>query len=188
MIHEPRHVANLITVLNPTLGSVYEPQRVMTAAVFAEVSIELCMVNICIRFTNSNARLIVCWYWKLPYLVYMMANFVSFAYIIYFRNIQKEIVELKKINFISDNDDDEFPECFYAHWQLINQKCAGDLALVEMLVNSLLGRLVDTSHSVRRLCIRGLGNVASVGAEPVSTNVLVLHIMLVVPPVPFTND
>ena len=52
-------------------------------------------------------------------------------------------------------------------FQLINQKCAGDMALVEMLVNGLLGRLVDNSHIVRKLCIRGLGNVASNGPEQV---------------------
>lgn len=55
--------------------------------------------------------------------------------------------------------------------QLINQKCGGDAALVEMLVNGLLGRLVDTSHVVRKLCIRGLGNVASNGPEQVSAEV-----------------
>ena len=41
------------------------------------------------------------------------------------------------------------------------------MALVEMLVNGLLGRLVDNSHVVRKLCIRGLGNVASNGPEQV---------------------
>ena len=55
----------------------------------------------------------------------------------------------------------------YTLLQLINQKCAGDMALVEMLVNGLLGRLVDNSHVVRKLCIRGLGNVASNGPEQV---------------------
>ena len=58
-------------------------------------------------------------------------------------------------------------------FQLINQKCAGDMALVEMLVNSLLGRLVDNSHVVRKLCIRGLGNVASNGPEQVSLSCFV---------------
>eukprot|EP00058_Branchiostoma_floridae_P019456 XP_002604946.1 hypothetical protein BRAFLDRAFT_77203 [Branchiostoma floridae] len=47
--------------------------------------------------------------------------------------------------------------------ELINQKCVNDLMLVELLVNSMLGRLVDESHIVRMLCIRGLGNIASVG-------------------------
>ena len=41
------------------------------------------------------------------------------------------------------------------------------MALVEMLVNGLLGRLVDNSHVVRKLCIRGLGNVASNGPKQV---------------------
>lgn len=41
------------------------------------------------------------------------------------------------------------------------------MTLVELLMNSLLGRLVDANQVVRMLCIRGLGNVASVGAEQV---------------------
>ena len=36
-----------------------------------------------------------------------------------------------------------------------------------MLINGLLGRLVDSSQVVRKLCIRGLGNVASNGADQV---------------------
>ncbi|XP_064639982.1 maestro heat-like repeat-containing protein family member 1 isoform X2 [Lineus longissimus] len=59
--------------------------------------------------------------------------------------------------------------------ELINQRCSGDMTLVELLMNSLLGRLVDANQVVRMLCIRGLGNVASVGAEQVqkfSTTVL----------------
>ncbi|CAG2193325.1 unnamed protein product [Mytilus edulis] len=45
--------------------------------------------------------------------------------------------------------------------ELINLKCAGNDDMIEMVMNSLLGRLVDSSHMVRMLCIRGLGNVAS---------------------------
>ncbi|XP_013392835.1 maestro heat-like repeat-containing protein family member 1 isoform X1 [Lingula anatina] len=59
--------------------------------------------------------------------------------------------------------------------ELIQQRCAGDLTLVELLMNSLLGRLVDSNHKVRMVCIRGLGNVSSVGSEQVqkfSTTVL----------------
>lgn len=59
-------------------------------------------------------------------------------------------------------------------FQLINQKCMDDADLVELVMNSLLGRLVDSSHKVRMLCIRGLGNIASVGSElvrPVDNNV-----------------
>ncbi|CAH1780505.1 unnamed protein product, partial [Owenia fusiformis] len=51
--------------------------------------------------------------------------------------------------------------------ELINQKCCGDMTLVELLMNSLLGRLVDTNHVVRMLCIRGLGNIASLGHQQV---------------------
>ena len=46
--------------------------------------------------------------------------------------------------------------------QLIDQKCGGKVEVVEVLMNSLLGRLVDTSHVVRKFCIRGLGNISSV--------------------------
>ncbi|XP_056020899.1 maestro heat-like repeat-containing protein family member 1 isoform X2 [Ostrea edulis] len=59
--------------------------------------------------------------------------------------------------------------------ELINQKCMDNADLVELVMNSLLGRLVDSSHKVRMLCIRGLGNIASVGSELVkkySTTVL----------------
>jgi len=82
----PQYVSKLVTVVNPIMGSLYEPQRVMAAALLAE---------------------------------------------------------------------------------LINQKCGGDLELVETLVNSLLGKLVDTCRTVRKYCIRGLGNVASVGPDQV---------------------
>ncbi|WAR11640.1 MROH1-like protein, partial [Mya arenaria] len=59
--------------------------------------------------------------------------------------------------------------------QLIEEKCMGDDNLVELVMNSLLGRLVDSSHVVRQMCIRGLGNIASIGQEQVqhySTTVL----------------
>jgi len=49
--------------------------------------------------------------------------------------------------------------------ELINQRCCGDMHLVELLMNSLLSKLVDPSHHVRQLCIRGLGNMASVGGQ-----------------------
>jgi len=48
-------------------------------------------------------------------------------------------------------------------WQLIGQSCGGDVTLVEMLVNNLLGRMVDSELTVRMLCIRGLGNVSAAG-------------------------
>ncbi|XP_060593728.1 maestro heat-like repeat-containing protein family member 1 [Ruditapes philippinarum] len=59
--------------------------------------------------------------------------------------------------------------------ELVNQKCMGDDNLIELIMNSLLGRLVDSSHVVRQMCIRGLGNVASIGKTQVqhySTTVL----------------
>ena len=34
-------------------------------------------------------------------------------------------------------------------------------------MNSLLGRLIDQSHIVRMLCIRGLGNVSELGSDQV---------------------
>eukprot|EP00794_Sanderia_malayensis_P004075 gene4075-4629_t len=49
--------------------------------------------------------------------------------------------------------------------ELINQRCNGDMQLVELLMNSLLSKLVDPAHIVRRLCIKGLGNVASAGGH-----------------------
>lgn len=36
-------------------------------------------------------------------------------------------------------------------------------------MNSLLSKLVDPCHLVRQLCIRGLGNVASVGGQKLQT-------------------
>lgn len=59
--------------------------------------------------------------------------------------------------------------------ELVNQKCMEDDSLIELVMNSLLGRLVDSSHVVRQMCIRGLGNVASIGKAQVqhySTTVL----------------
>lgn len=56
------------------------------------------------------------------------------------------------------------------HLQLINLKCAGNDDMIEMVMNSLLGRLVDSSHQVRMLCIRGLGNVASNEKQQVNKN------------------
>ena len=35
--YQPQHVSKVITALNPVLSSIYEPQRVMAAAFFAEV-------------------------------------------------------------------------------------------------------------------------------------------------------
>ncbi|XP_038067311.1 maestro heat-like repeat-containing protein family member 1 isoform X2 [Patiria miniata] len=49
--------------------------------------------------------------------------------------------------------------------ELVNQKCAGDMQLVEDIMNNLLGRMVDSCHVVRMLCIRGMGNVASLGPQ-----------------------
>ncbi|KAK3746766.1 hypothetical protein QZH41_013595 [Actinostola sp. cb2023] len=46
--------------------------------------------------------------------------------------------------------------------ELIDQRCGGNVQLVDLLMTSLLGRLVDTSQVVRKYCIRGLGNVSSV--------------------------
>jgi hypothetical protein len=59
--------------------------------------------------------------------------------------------------------------------QLIGRQCGGDVALVEMLTNSLLGRLVDSDLTVRMLCIRGLGNVANSGKEQVTRQILLTN-------------
>eukprot|EP00795_Rhopilema_esculentum_P001016 gene1016-15340_t len=53
--------------------------------------------------------------------------------------------------------------------ELINQRCRGDLQLVELLINSMLSKLVDPCHLVRKLCIKGLGNVSSVGGQKLQT-------------------
>lgn len=46
--------------------------------------------------------------------------------------------------------------------EFINQQCGGDLSHISKLKNGLLTKLVDPCHVVRMLCIRGLGNLASV--------------------------
>ena len=65
--------------------------------------------------------------------------------------------------------------------ELINQQATGVVEqaggegreikkdLVEQLINSLLGRLVDSHYTVRMLCIRGLGNIASHNQRLVQT-------------------
>ena len=59
--------------------------------------------------------------------------------------------------------------------QLIDQKCGGKVAVVEILMNSLLSRLVDSSHVVRKFCIRGLGNISSVEDSQVEYMVRFLY-------------
>lgn len=51
--------------------------------------------------------------------------------------------------------------------ELINQKCGNDHALLELLMNSLIGKLVDPSPVIRMLCIRGLSSIAQFGLEEV---------------------
>jgi len=41
------------------------------------------------------------------------------------------------------------------------------VSLVEMLVNNLLGRMVDSELTVRMLCVRGLGNISTAGPAQV---------------------
>jgi hypothetical protein len=50
----------------------------------------------------------------------------------------------------------------------MNNKCI--VELVELLMNNLLSRLIDPCTSVRTLCIRGLGNISSLGSDEVSLN------------------
>ncbi|KJE96498.1 hypothetical protein CAOG_06818 [Capsaspora owczarzaki ATCC 30864] len=45
--------------------------------------------------------------------------------------------------------------------EFIYNRCAENVNLIEQLMNACLGRLIDDSHVVRKLCIRGLGNVAN---------------------------
>ena len=42
------------------------------------------------------------------------------------------------------------------------------MTLVELLVNNLLSRMVDTELTVRMLCIRGLGNISAAGPDEVN--------------------
>ncbi|XP_067937977.1 maestro heat-like repeat-containing protein family member 1 [Watersipora subatra] len=51
--------------------------------------------------------------------------------------------------------------------QLIHCRCGGNMALVEVLIGSLMGRLVDSCIIVRQRCVKGLGNVADTGIEMV---------------------
>jgi len=44
-----------------------------------------------------------------------------------------------------------------------------------MLVNNLLGRMVDSELTVRMLCIRGLGNVSAAGPALVNYTALPLY-------------
>ena len=135
----------VITALNPVLSSVYAPQRVMAAAFFAEV------------ITLYKATVNVGWI-----LFYSTKHIKAGIMIILGRGDYQHGL----INILTH----KFPyllTCNLILFQLINCKCGGDLALVEMLINGLLGRLVDSSQVVRKLCIRGLGNVASNGADQV---------------------
>lgn len=52
--------------------------------------------------------------------------------------------------------------------ELINHQCI--LSHVEQLMNNLLSKLIDTHTPVRTLCIRGLGNISSLGKEEVNLN------------------
>lgn len=55
----------------------------------------------------------------------------------------------------------------------MNHKCCIDL--IEQLLNSLLTKLIDSCLEVRTLCIRGLGNISSLGKDQVqkqSTTIL----------------
>ncbi|ESN96385.1 hypothetical protein HELRODRAFT_189222 [Helobdella robusta] len=47
--------------------------------------------------------------------------------------------------------------------EFINKRCGEDSGAVDVLVGSLLNRLADNDSVVRRMCIRGLGNLASNG-------------------------
>ena len=86
---------------------------------------------------------------------------------------QMELKELTK-TFMMISNRIKLNHIFVIYTQLIQQQCAGDTALVEMLMNTLLTRLADPSHKVRMFCIRGLGNIASGGPEEVSSYSLLL--------------
>eukprot|EP00055_Hartaetosiga_balthica_P017962 m.125831 g.125831 ORF g.125831 m.125831 type:complete len:1630 (-) comp9433_c5_seq1:159-5048(-) len=49
--------------------------------------------------------------------------------------------------------------------EVINQQCAGDLSLMVRLRNGLLAKTMDQNHVVRKWCMMGLGNIASLPDE-----------------------
>ena len=49
----------------------------------------------------------------------------------------------------------------------MNHKCI--ISLTEQLMNCLLSKLIDSCTPVRTLCIKGLGNISSLGKEEVFT-------------------
>eukprot|EP00056_Hartaetosiga_gracilis_P010973 m.164139 g.164139 ORF g.164139 m.164139 type:complete len:1643 (-) comp13422_c0_seq2:1128-6056(-) len=49
--------------------------------------------------------------------------------------------------------------------EVINQRCAGDLSLMIRLRNGLLAKTMDQNHIVRKWCMMGLGNIASLPDE-----------------------
>lgn len=53
--------------------------------------------------------------------------------------------------------------------ELINHHRRLDQTALELLLNSMLGRLVDGSHIVRRLAIRGLGSIGKLDVEHLDT-------------------
>jgi len=49
--------------------------------------------------------------------------------------------------------------------ELLNDR--NSLEITELLLNNLLGKLIDPCNTVRTLCIRGLGNISSLGSDEV---------------------
>uniref|UniRef100_UPI00358F9D33 maestro heat-like repeat-containing protein family member 1 isoform X2 n=1 Tax=Myxine glutinosa TaxID=7769 RepID=UPI00358F9D33 len=49
--------------------------------------------------------------------------------------------------------------------ELVGQKAAWDMSLLDPLTTGLLGRLVDSEREIRTLCLRGLSNVAAGGKQ-----------------------
>ena len=61
------------------------------------------------------------------------------------------------------------------------------MTLVEVLVGSLMGRLVDTCLAVRQLCVKGLGNIADTNLEMVRVHLTLINIQLLIERVGFTG-
>lgn len=64
--------------------------------------------------------------------------------------------------------------------EFINRRCGGQLELITRLKNGLMTKVGDKSHVVRMLCIRGLGNIASIPDEQMkkhTTSVLSLLVL-----------
>ena len=76
---------------------------------------------------------------------------------------------------------------FFFYLQLICVIGNSNFSLAEQIMNYLLGRQVDSNYMVRIYCIRGLGNMASIGGNQVCMCTCWLH-GLIIPTSGFFQD